>query len=280
MKKKNFIIRVISVLTLISTLYFSHYFYGLYGLSFCLFIYALQVNREMHQLLFSENLVSKLFYYSNLILSSICLFVAYITPIYMALPLLVFFIVLQILFSFFESKKRNSIEHTTELIFKNLFLIFYFIIGAMSCIRLINSPMGLPLFIIMLISVGSVDIFAYIGGSFFKGPKLLEYISPNKSISGAITGLIMGTITGVISFKYYFPELSLLITIPFSLSVSVVSQVGDLIESAFKRSANKKNSGNFLPGHGGLLDRVDSILLTAPLFFFISWTLVYVMVKN
>lgn len=277
---KNFILRSISIVVLTSIVYASYYFYSLYGLALCLFIFSLQVNRELHQLLFPATLVSKTFYYTSFTLSSISLFAVYITPIYMAFPLFTGLISLQVLLCFFEAKKRKNIEHTLHLIFKNLFLIFYFIVGAMSCIRLINSPMGLSLFVIMLLTVGSIDIFAYLGGNFFKGPKLLPYISPNKSISGAITGLLMGAIISLIGFKYYFPELSLLVTIPFSFLVGVTAQVGDLIESTLKRSANKKDSGHFLPGHGGLLDRVDSLLLTAPLFFFLSWTLVYVMIKS
>lgn len=277
---KNFIIRNCSLVILSSVLYASYHFYSLHGLSLCLFILSLQVNNELHQLLFTKPKTSKTFYYSSLLLSNIGLFVMYITPIYMAFPSFVGLIGLQVLLSFFEARKSKDIDQTLQLIFKSLFLIFYFVIGAMSAIRLINSPMGLSLFIIMIITVGSIDVFAYIGGNFFKGPKLIPYISPNKSISGSITGLLMGLVISLISFKYYFPSLSLLVSVPFSLLVGVLAQVGDLIESSLKRQANKKDSGKFLPGHGGLLDRADSLLLTAPLFFFLSWTLVYVMVKN
>lgn len=277
---KNFITRSISVTVLVSLLYASYHFYSLHGLSVCLFILSLQVNNEIHQLLFPASLTSKYFYYASFLLSSIGLFAIYITPIYIAFPLFAGLAMLHVLLSFFEGQRSKNIEHTLKIIFKSLFLFFYFIVGALSCIRLINSPMGLSLFLIMLLVVSSVDIFAYLGGNFFKGPKLLPYISPNKSISGAITGLVMSLVVSIISFKYYFPELSLRIVIPFSLLVGVGSQVGDLIESALKRNVNKKDSGNFLPGHGGLLDRVDSLLLTAPLFFFLSWTLVYVMVKS
>lgn len=277
---KNFTIRSISLICLASLLYASYYFYDLHGLSLCLFLLSLQVNNELHQLLFPKSLVSKKFYYLSLLLTSVSLFIMYITPIYMAFSSFTGLVGIHILLSFFEGRKKESIDHSLQLISKSLFLIFYFIIGAMSTIRLINSPMGISLFIVMLFSVGAIDIFAYLGGNFFKGPKLIPYISPNKSISGSITGLLMGLLVSLASFKYYFPELSLFIVIPFFLLVGVLAQVGDLLESALKRQVNKKDSGNFLPGHGGLLDRVDSILLVAPLFFFLSWTLVYVMVKN
>ncbi|MBE8162719.1 MAG: phosphatidate cytidylyltransferase [Bdellovibrionaceae bacterium] len=277
---KNFIIRSISAAVVLSIFYLSYYFYSLYGLSICLFIFSLQLNKEVHRLLFDINTVSKMFYYTSFILISVGLFLASVTPIYMVLPFFTGLVSLHILLSFLESKNKNSIEHTLQMIFKSLFLISYFLIGAVSCIRLINSPMGLSLFIIMLITVGSIDLFAYLGGNFFKGPKLLPYISPNKSISGALTGLLMGAVISFTGLQYYFPEISPLISIPFCLLIGVMAQVGDLIESALKRSSNKKDSGAFLPGHGGLLDRADSLLLTAPLFFTLSWTLVYVMVKN
>lgn len=277
---KNFILRAFSLSILVSIMYASYYFYNIYGLSLILFFLSLQVNRELHSLLFSDSAISKVFYYSSFLLSSIGLFAAYMTPIYLAFPVMLSFSSLCIVLSFFEAKKSKNIQNTLNLIFKSLFLIVYFVFGAVSCIRLISSPMGISLFLIMLLIAGSSDIFAYLGGNFFKGPKLLVYISPNKSISGAISGLVMSFFIGLFAFKYFFPELTFATSIPFLILVAVIAQVGDLIASALKRSCGEKNSGTFLPGHGGLLDRVDSILLISPLFFFLSWILVYIIVKT
>jgi phosphatidate cytidylyltransferase len=111
----------------------------------------------------------------------------------------------------------------------------------------------------------SSDLGGYIFGKIFKGPKLTK-ISPNKTISGSI-GSILFTIT-TISFLFF------LITKNISSSIIVLSilnsigcQIGDLLFSFLKRKAKLKNTGTFLPGHGGLLDRLDGIFLGIPLSF-------------
>ena len=117
------------------------------------------------------------------------------------------------------------------------------------------------------------DIGGYIFGKTFKGPKLIK-ISPNKTYSGMFGGFILSIIGTFIFLKYsnfissYLPLSSLknnnLYLILFILFISAVSQIGDLIISYFKRLSKVKNTGNILPGHGGLLDRIDGIIFAIP----------------
>ena len=138
------------------------------------------------------------------------------------------------------------------------------------------------LFFVILICI-STDIGGYVFGKLFKGPKLIK-ISPNKTYSGMIGSFFLSIITAYL-FKYlflnsyfnflqsnieYFFESGLYINLNdlwlliFILLISSVSQVGDLIISYFKRLAKLKNTGNVIPGHGGLLDRVDGIIFAIP----------------
>ena len=114
-----------------------------------------------------------------------------------------------------------------------------------------------------------VDTFAMFTGSIFKGKKLCERISPNKTISGAIGGLVWGTLGSILIFAIFnaIDAYNMIFqTIGFAwwqflilgIIASVLCQIGDIFESFLKRKANVKDSGNILPGHGGVLDRIDS----------------------
>jgi len=121
------------------------------------------------------------------------------------------------------------------------------------------------------------------GGAFFAGTgwgkhKLLPSISPNKTIEGAVGGTIL-TLIGAALIKElgllltaagvpFFPEFSYSAYLLIGLGISIAGQVGDLCESYLKRDAGLKDTGNLFPGHGGFLDRFDSLLTTAPLFYF------------
>lgn len=105
----------------------------------------------------------------------------------------------------------------------------------------------------------AADSWAYIGGSLLKGPKLAPKISPNKTWSGFGSGLIFGAFTGVLCA--FVTGFSLTFGLLLALPIVVFSVFGDLLESAIKRHLNVKDAGGLLPGHGGLLDRVDSLML-------------------
>ena len=114
----------------------------------------------------------------------------------------------------------------------------------------------------LFITVWTVDIFAYISGRSFGGPKFAPRISPKKTWSGFIGGVSAGAIAGAL-FGAYIGNTSLVIIGVVSLVIGVISQLGDLFESAFKRHFNIKDASNLIPGHGGLFDRVDGLMFGA-----------------
>jgi phosphatidate cytidylyltransferase len=121
------------------------------------------------------------------------------------------------------------------------------------------------LFSLLLGCVAS-DIGGFVFGKLFKGPKLTK-ISPNKTISGAIGSIIFTSLTVSISLYYFTKNFNYLILI-ICIITSVASQIGDLFFSFLKRKAKIKDTGNFLPGHGGVLDRIDGILFGVPIGFY------------
>lgn len=121
-------------------------------------------------------------------------------------------------------------------------------------------------FLLAVICVG--DIFAYLTGRAFGHRLIFARISPKKTVEGALGGLAASMIAGSAYARVFWRTTDWKTVILLAGCIAVAGQVGDLVESALKRSANLKDSGAILPGHGGLLDRVDSLLLGAPLLWF------------
>lgn len=113
------------------------------------------------------------------------------------------------------------------------------------------------------------DTFAYICGRLFGKHKLYEKISPKKTIEGFVGGLLFTQIAALVLFKTTNMPFSLFFWLTIALTASTIGTIGDLVESKYKRQAEVKDSGAIMPGHGGILDRLDSILFAAPFLFLI-----------
>jgi phosphatidate cytidylyltransferase len=119
-------------------------------------------------------------------------------------------------------------------------------------------------FFVVLVVWGS-DIGAYLAGRLLGGPKLAPAISPGKTVSGAAGGLLAAAAAGVLMSVWFGPgEEFLWRIVVLAVCLGVVAEAGDLLESWIKRRCGKKDSGHLIPGHGGLLDRLDALLLVAP----------------
>lgn len=210
------------------------------------------------------------------ILSSLIIIPITIFFIYKGSFLFIFFLSICFLFSCYEwigmSKKKNLIK-ILGLIF--LFFSFY---SAYS----FRIDQGFKFFLFVILISILTDVGGYIFGKTFKGPKLIK-ISPNKTYAGLIGSFILSIIGGMIFIRYnenfiidifsnYISFTSYEINLNFYVLlfifiISLVSQLGDLIISYFKRIAKIKDTGKILPGHGGLLDRIDGIIFVIPFVF-------------
>lgn len=137
--------------------------------------------------------------------------------------------------------------------------------------RDLKNPEGLYNIFYVLLVIWATDSGAYFFGRAFGKKKLWPMISPNKTIEGALGGILLSVAVGVV-FNFFTPyPRAMLLVIGVTILVSIFGQIGDLVESAFKRHYNVKDSGDILPGHGGLLDRFDSLLFVLPLLHFIHY---------
>ena len=171
-----------------------------------------------------------------------------------------------ILFEWYKVSKKNNFYYLGII-----FLMFSFY--TIYILYYINESYINFLFI-LLICV-STDIGGYIFGKLFKGPKLTK-ISPKKTYSGVIGGFVFTILSISFFFKislFFVEDTEILFsTYMLAILISSVSQIGDIIISYFKRLNNIKNTGNIIPGHGGLLDRADGIIFAFPFYYLILET--------
>lgn len=171
-------------------------------------------------------------------------------------------------FSILFLLRIRTIEKAANEIALAIFAILYIPFLLMHLVLLRKTAFGVEwLFVIMLI-VMTNDSAAYYIGSAFGKKRLYELVSPKKSIEGAIGGLF-GSLLGTLLSKFiFFPQLTYIDAVITALVIGIVGQTGDLFESLLKRSFGVKDSGTLIPGHGGVLDRMDSILFAAPVTYY------------
>ena len=151
------------------------------------------------------------------------------------------------------------------------FLYVPLLLSHLILIRML--PHGIPWLFLIMVIVMTGDSAAYYVGSHFGTTKLYPAVSPKKSVEGSLGGLAGSVAGAFVSRAIFFPELSLLDCIATALLLGVLGQLGDLFESLIKRSCGVKDSGGIFPGHGGILDRLDSILFAGPAAYYYAFFL-------
>ncbi len=205
----------------------------------------------------SNELIKRIF--SSAILLPLIIYLIIVGSLYFNIMLIICFII-----SFYE---WNNFSKKKVLKIIGLFVL---VISFFSIYKLRNDFNGeyIWVFFVLLICI-STDLGGYIFGKTLKGPKITK-ISPNKTYSGVIGSYIFSYVLSInfcFLFKNYFLNNSYLEISIIIFLISTVSQIGDLSISFFKRLSNLKDTGNLIPGHGGLLDRIDGMIFSFPFFY-------------
>ena len=206
---------------------------------------------------------------SSLIILPVTLYFIFQETIFFAFFLSVLFFVCS--YEWIKINKKDIIK-----IIGIFYLFFSFCLA-----YFLREQLSIGIFVLILVICIATDLGGYIFGKIFKGPKLAK-ISPKKTYSGAIGGFILSILSVIIYIKTTNLGTTVYLNLSigsgnnlelnnffliFTLLISFVSQIGDLIISYFKRLAKVKNTGSILPGHGGLLDRVDGIIFAVPISY-------------
>jgi len=170
--------------------------------------------------------------------------------------------------SIFVLSRFASNHAIFDIIAKQVLGVVYIPVS-LSLLIFIKEFEGGTFWIIWLLLVTFAnDTGAFYTGTFFGKKPLSPNISPNKTIEGSLGGIALAMILGFIFAQIFFQDVSLsFLVIPGAFMIAIAGQIGDLFESAMKRASGTKDSGRILPGHGGMLDRIDGLLLAIPVLY-------------
>ena len=199
----------------------------------------------------------------GMVLSFLLLVCYFFLPKYLALIGILIPLILFTAWFFRENDVRVAIDSISY----TLFGIFYTAVigGYFLLIGKMEGGREMVVFILLFIWVG--DSMAYYVGRKFGESKPFKMVSPNKTTAGAMANIIGSVITAVLASTLFFDEIPLIHCLIVSFICGIIGQFGDLAESLIKRNCQVKDSGNLVPGHGGVLDRIDSLLFAGPVFY-------------
>jgi phosphatidate cytidylyltransferase len=163
---------------------------------------------------------------------------------------------------------RRPVEGALEDITVTLLGIMYVALLISFQVMIFAGSYGKKSLVFLYVAIWASDIGAYYMGTLFGKRRLYEKISPKKSIEGLLGGTLAAVIVAVICKLWFVPSLGLIEAAVLGAVLALAGAVGDLAESLIKRSVGVKDSGSIIPGHGGILDRMDSLLFAAPVLFF------------
>jgi phosphatidate cytidylyltransferase len=182
-------------------------------------------------------------------------------------------VIVELLAQLLAQRQSEDLSEAIPTVSARLFGVLYVAVlgGYIIALRLVTDDshhLPAKLLTLFFVVIFAGDTGAYYTGRTLGKNKLAPRISPGKTIEGAAGGLIGNVIAAVIAHYTFFPELPLAHTVPLALVMGVLGATGDLCESMLKRGAKAKDAGNLIPGHGGFLDRLDSMLFNAPLLYY------------
>ena len=192
-----------------------------------------------------------------------------------------------LILAYWEIKRENLAQENLPAALKSLsfsFLGLFYIAGLFSFLILIRElpqlanfdyRMGGKWMVFLYFSIWTCDTFAYFVGRAMGKHKLAPVISPRKTVEGAMAGVFGTILAAWVSQASFLNSFSFSELLPIALIVGIIGQIGDLVESLLKRAAGVKDSSGIIPGHGGVLDRFDSLIFVAPWVYYYLKLLVY-----
>jgi len=187
------------------------------------------------------------------------------------LPTSVGLLLAMMIASLFEARSETDLQKILGSVAATLFGLFYVVVlaGYLIGVRVIaDGPQASRLLTLFFLIITASDTGAYYTGKNFGRHKLAPRISPGKTVEGSIGGIVAAVAAALLVKYTIFPELPVMHAVVLAIVMNLVGQSGDLFESLLKRGARIKDAASIIPGHGGLLDRLDSVVFNAPLLYY------------
>lgn len=259
---KSFTTRVISALIAVSILIGLYLGLGALGVKIAIAFVVLVGSWELQRLLFSDltqPALKYLFYFLCLVVFSLAAWMLSLGSIAFSLSL-----ILLASTSLLTMNKSGDLQAMGTFQVRAALGLFYMGLLPSFAYRILDSTAGLSWFVVLLAVVFAGDIFAYVFGVLWGKNRIMPSVSPKKSYQGCVGGLIGSALAGAGCWYLLLPHVNLASLILLSVFAGLIAQFGDFFESLMKRLADVKDSGNIMPGHGGVLDRLDGVFFASP----------------
>ncbi len=265
-KMPNLLSRFVSAAVALVVLFLAVYFGGDVGIYVITLLVTIRGSFEMARMFFNDTypaFVKNLFMFLT---TAIFLIITQENMRPLTTILLIFSLVIVASLGVLLHRHFKNLDQILTFVAKNCLGLVYVCFLPATVIWTTQTNHGVEWFLCLLAVVFAGDIGAYIFGSVFGRAKIAPRLSPNKSFAGSFGGLLFSTLAAM-SFVYLLPNTPLYVFVVVGALGGVFGQIGDFFESLMKRVSGVKDSGSIMPGHGGVLDRLDGVLFAAPLFF-------------
>ena len=258
----NFVLRIITgtviVAAILASIILGKYYFGA-----LFFVFTILGTHEFFKMIEKSEIIAQTMFGTAVAgtLYALLWWVSFDTQRAMYLVIIVLLVFIVPIRELYRTDSDKPIPNIATTLFGIVYIALPF--GLMNFMFRYKGGETFHLLLAMFVILWTADSFAYLVGSKIGKNRLFERISPKKSWEGSAGGAVAALIAAFI-FSLFFKEMSLALWLGYALIIVVAGTYGDLIESMFKRSLNVKDSGNILPGHGGILDRFDAVFMAVP----------------
>ncbi|WP_413585741.1 phosphatidate cytidylyltransferase [Bdellovibrio sp. HCB274] len=259
---KSFLTRAASALVALAIIFALYYFLKITGLKIIIAVAVVLGAWELLGILFKteeSKTLKGVFFLASLLVFFVSTMALNLGAIFFALSLIVLTIV-----SLLQLNKTGDLQRMTKFQAHAALGLMYIGLLPSFAFRLLDQEQGLGWFIFLLAVVFAGDTMAYCFGVLIGKHKVMPTVSPKKTWEGSLGGIVGSVIAGILCWKFLLPDFTWYFILGLAAVSGFVGQFGDFFESLLKRVADVKDSGKIMPGHGGVLDRIDGVLFASP----------------